>query len=337
MIKVGICGFGMMGRTHLDVYAKRDDVQVVAIADKDPKRLSGADQAAGNIEGQAKGAFSLADVKKYDDAEQLVADAQLDLVDVCLPTPLHLPVAAKALEAGRHVLVEKPLARTAADADKLVHVAAQAKGIAMPAMCMRFWPGWSWLKDRVDDQQYGKVLGLHFRRLSGFPSSGTFYSDGEASGGALLDLHVHDTDFAQYLFGMPKAVFSRGYSKITTEVDHLVTHYVYDDVPLVTADGGWSMANGFRFNMQYLVNFERATATFDLSRGNSPLEVFQDGEKRAVPLEAGMGYEHEIDYLLTCITQGKQPEVVTLADAARSVRIAEAERASIMTGQLVSI
>ena len=94
-----------------------------------------------------------------------------------------------------------------------------------------------------------------------------------ACGGAILDLHIHDTDFVQHCFGKPKAVFSRGYSRPTNAIDHVLTHYLYDDVPLVTAEGGWAMTPGFGFQMQYTVNFERATAVFDPGR-----EAVEQGE-----------------------------------------------------------
>ena len=74
---------------------------------------------------------------------------------------------------------------------------------------MRFWPGWSWLKTAIEDGRYGKVLAARFRRVSGPPgwSKGTYFKGAE-SGGALLDLHIHDTDFIQFLFGRPTSVFS---------------------------------------------------------------------------------------------------------------------------------
>lgn len=103
------------------------------------------------------------------------------------------------------------------------------------------------------------MLGAQFRRVSNHPG-GPFCSNGEACGGAILGLRIHDTDFVQYCFGEPRAVFSRGYAKDTSHIDHVVTQYLYDYIPLVVAEGGWSMQAGFGFSMQYTVNFEQATA-----------------------------------------------------------------------------
>ncbi len=126
-----------------------------------------------------------------------------------------------------------------------------------------------------------------------------------------LDLHIHDTDFVQFCFGMPKAVTSFGYSKITNQPDHVFTHYHYDDVPLVVAEGSWAMADGFSFNMQFTVNFEQATAVYDLQTPH-PLMLYQKGHPpQAVPVENTMGYDLEIDYFLKCIQSGKRSIVVT--------------------------
>lgn len=334
MMNVGVLGLGMMGLTHLDVYGKRSDVRVVAISDKMPDRLEGKTKAVGNVKGQAKGTFDYSSARKYLEGVDLIRDPDVQIVDICLPTPMHVEFALMALEAGKHVLLEKPMCRTAADAEKIVAAARRAKGMCMVAMCMRFWPGWTWLKQAVVEQTYGKVYAAHFRRVASHPG-GAFYSNGALSGGGILDLHVHDTDFVQYLFGMPESVSSVGYSKMTNEIDHVVTHYRYGDVPMVVAEGGWAMSPGFAFNMQYTVNFERATAVFDLA-GAKPLMLYEPGkDPQAVPVETTMGYDYEIGYFLDCIRTGQQPKTVTLEEAANSLKIIEAESQSAKTGKPV--
>lgn len=335
MIRVGVIGLGSMGLTHLGIYCKRNDIQVVAISDRSPERMDGASRASGNIEGLAQTSFDFATAKKYEDGLDLIKDRAVDLVDVCVPTPLHLELGKEVLKRGKHLLIEKPLARTSKDAYKLARIAEKAKGLAMPAQCMRFWPGWTWLKDAVANRTYGAVRAASFRRVSSHPG-GPIYASGELSGGAALDLHIHDTDFIQYCFGKPRAVASRGYSKLTTAVDHLVTHYHYDDIPLVMAEGGWCMSPGFGFRMQYTVNFEHATAEFDFA-APQPLRLVRDGHAQPVELPPGMGYEHEIGYFLDCIARGVRPEIVTLPSAALSVAIVEAEVKSVTTGKPVRI
>ncbi len=316
-------------------------VKVLAVADRDEDRLSGKSSAGGNIEGQAQGGFDYhnPDLRKYRDAAKLIADADIDVVDICLPTPLHLPIGLASLRAGKHTLIEKPLARTYAEAQQLAAAAEQAwtkhQVVSMCAMCMRFWPGWDWLKDAVVQQTYGPVRGAMFRRVAQFPG-GPFYSNGEASGGAILDLHIHDADFVRHLFGEPAGVHTAGYSKLTGEPDHVSTHYQFDpntpglaDDAIVSAEGGWAMADGFGFSMRYTVNFESATADFDLARGDAALQLHQEGQSTDIQLADGMGYDHEIAYFLDCVRQGKPAQRVTLEDAGGSVKLIEAERAAI--------
>lgn len=335
MINVGVIGIGSMGNCHLDIYAKRTDVKVLAISDIDPERLSGKSRATGNIEGQVKGAFDLSTVRRYDEGMKLIADPEIDLVDITTWTPLHVPFALAALRAGKHVLVEKPLSINSVNARKLAAAAKKSRKLIMCAQCMRFWPGWVWLKDRVADQAHGKVLSAHFRRLASHPG-GPFYGDGSRCGGAVLDLHIHDTDFIQFCFGVPKAVQSFGYSKNTSALDHILTRYDYGTRgPLITAEGTWALASGYGFTMHYTVNFEKATAVFDLS--NPGLHLFAGGKMTPVELPAGMGYDHEIDYFLKCIATGTRPKTVTLDSAAKSVAIVEAEVRSAKTRQRVSI
>ena len=334
-IKVGVVGLGMMGLTHLDAYAKLEGVEVVALADRDEDRLNGKTKAGGNIEGQAEGGFDYESVKKYTDAFELIADPDIDVVDICLPTPAHVPFGIMVLEAGKHLLTEKPLARTYDDAMKLVKAAETSDKIAMCAMCMRFWPGWTWLKEAIDDQRFGKLLSLSFRRVASHPQ-GPFYQDGDANGGAALDLHIHDADFVQFLFGLPKSVSSVGYSSKTSAVDHIATRYDVGIDALVRAEGSWAMADGFAFRMQYIANFDNATAEFD-SRAADALTLSQGGETKPVQLEAGMGYDHEIAYFLDCVRNNRQPKIVTMQDAANAVKLIEAEVQSVRSGAVVSL
>ncbi len=332
MIRIGVMGLGMMGVTHLDAYAKRNDCIVAAVSDKLPERLHGQQKAAGNVDGQAQGSFDLSMTRKYTEGMDLINDPDLDVIDICLPTHLHIDYALATLNSGKHLLIEKPLARTYADAKRLADAADKARGIAMTAMCLRFWPGWTHLKDAVANQTYGKCLAVHFRRMASHPGGG-FYSNGDLSGGAALDLHIHDTDFAHYLFGVPKSVYTAAYSVVTNQPDHLVTHYRYETGPMVTAEGSWCMSAGFPFKMQFTANFERASLIYDFP-GDNPLTLVENGKATPVPLEAGMGYDHEIGYFLNCVQSARRPERVTMQQAADTIRIVEAEVRSGRSGQI---
>lgn len=335
-LRVGVLGLGMMGNTHLDAYARREDVTVVAVADADPARLSGETKAGGNIEGQAQGEDHLAGVNRYAEAAELIANEELDIIDICLPTPLHLDYAKQALAAGRHVLLEKPVCRTTAQAEELIAAAEASDRIIMPAMCIRFWPGWDSLIQAVREQTYGPLHALSVQRLSPFPGGG-FYSNAEASGGALLDLHIHDTDFVYAALGMPQAVRSVGYARVTDGPDHVSTQFIYENGPaVVVAEGGWAFHEGYPFTMRYEANFAEASIRYDLA-AEHPLTVMQSGEVTHPEISSQMGYDLEIDYFLDCVQRGEKPTRVTLADSLQSLKINEAERASLATGETVTL
>jgi predicted dehydrogenase len=335
MIRVGIIGLGMMGRCHLAGWEKAEGAEVVAVADADPKRAAGDLSGGwGNIDAGTE-SIDMDRVTGTTDPHELIAMENVDLVDVCVPTPFHAELAIAALEAGKHVVCEKPMARTAEDAARITQAADASPGMFMTGMCIRFWPQYKWLKDAVDSGAYGRVLGATFGRMSSMPPG--WFSNAEMSGGAALDLHLHDTDFVQHLLGMPKAVSSCGYSKTTSGVDHIVTRYIYDDIPVVIAEGAWCLDGGYGFNMSYRVNFENATADFDFSRGDEALILSSGGDKQTITCEGSDGYEGELAYMADCITAGTPPTIVTAKQAAESIRIVEAEIESIKTGAPVSL
>jgi predicted dehydrogenase len=327
MLRIGIIGMGFMGRTHCEAYQKIPGVKVTAIADLDPRRAAGdLSGSAGNIQTGGLTQLPMNEIRGTQNFADLLDATDLDIIDVCTPTPLHVQMVTRALAAGKHVLSEKPLARSIADGQRIAEAAAAAKTFHMPAMCMRFWPQWAWLKEVVADGRYGKVLSATFRRVTS-PLTGWFL-DAKQCGGAILDLHIHDTDFVNYLFGPPPKVFSRGYKKVTGEVDHIVTNYLYDNVPLVVAEGSWALQTGFGFRMQYTVNFENATADFDLAR-DEPLHVIQNGQKTAIVCAPEAGYDLELRYFINCVQTNQRPTIVTAADGLVALKIIDAENRSV--------
>ena len=208
-VNIGVAGMGFMGATHIKAYLKIPGARIGAICDAHRLPIDGdLSSISGNIGDGKPLKLDMTQVKAYLNFDELLADPSIDLVDLCVPTPQHHPLSLAALRAGKHVICEKPLARTPEQCREIVVEAAKSKGFFMPAMVMRFWPEWAWLKDAITSGSYGKVLAARFRRVSAPPGwSKASYFKGNDSGGALLDLHIHDTDFIQFCFGRPKSVF----------------------------------------------------------------------------------------------------------------------------------
>ena len=332
-VNVAVAGLGFMGVTHLRVYQKIRNARIVAVCDNSRLPVNGVLRGVnGNIKTSA--AIRIGPrVKVYREFSELLADRDVELVDICTPTALHSAQAIAALEAGKHVLCEKPLARNFAEARKVLKAAEASEKFLMPAMCMRFWPGWSWLKKVVAGKTFGEVRAANFRRVTAKPAWG---QAGTHVGGALLDLHIHDTDFVNYLFGRPAAVFSTGATDAAGTVDHVVTQYFYRHGPAVHAEGSWLLPDGF--NMSFTLHCERASIDFDLSRGGGALRLQVAGKKpRTVKLKNADGYGEEIRCFVDCVARGERPTIVTPQDGATALEICAAEAKSVRTSKVVKL
>ena len=340
MINIGIVGLGFMAATHIRAYRQVERARVKALCNPSGRHLDGDfSNVTGNVGAADPVKLDMAGVKATRDFGDLLKDPEIHVIDICAPTKAHADLGVAALRAGKHVLCEKPLARSSKAAREIVRAAAGARGFFMPAMCLRFWPEWAWLKQRIDSHAYGKVLAARFRRVAEPPGWGknTFFNGAE-SGGALFDLHVHDTDFVQFCFGRPKAVFSTGYVKFTGAIDHVVTQYEVTSGAIVHAEGSWAMTSGFGFNMSYTVNFERATADYDIARGKEALRLCEQGQPaRVITCEDPDGYVGELRHFIDAVRLGKAPTVVTAQDALSSVEICEAEERSVLQRQIISL
>jgi len=342
MIRVGVIGLGFMGATHIAaINAAREAgfaCRLTAVCDRKESRRQGklwdvGGNAVSDTSAQ-KLAFDPGEVTGYERDEQLINDPNIDLVCICTRTDTHVELAARALRAGKHVLVEKPVSLHASEIRKLDAIARETGKICMPAMCMRFWPAWSWLKARIDDRQFGRCVSATFARLAAMPSWSGFFADGAKSGGALVDLHIHDADFVYWCFGKPDSVSSAGRVGSSGAVDHVTTIYRSGKPQAAThvvAEGGWDHHGGFAFRMRYVAIFEHATVDFDLTR-DPQLLLCRDGKSEPVNLEPLSGYDLQLRHLVDVIKSGKSETLATLTDAAAVADLLDAERESVLGG-----
>lgn len=340
MIHVGIIGTGFMAAAHIKAYLKIPGVRVSALCNPSGRNLDGDfSRVTGNLDTGDPLKLEPGSFKAYRSSEDFFADDSISVVDICTHTATHELLSIAALHARKHVLCEKPLARSGESARRIARVANASATFYMPAMCLRFWPEWAWLKGVIQSGVHGRVLSARFRRVAEPPGWGRqSFFNGAESGGALFDLHVHDTDFVQFCFGRPQAVFSTGYQKFSGAIDHVVTQYVVPGGAMVFAEGGWAMTPGFGFGMSYTVNFEHATADYDSTRGAEPLRLCVEGSPATVVKPEGVdGYVGELSYFLECVRKGVRPTIVTADDGASAVEICEAEERSIQSRQLVHL
>ncbi len=340
MQKIAIVGFGAMGQMHAKCYQLIPNAELVAIVDAHPEDAKKTQKKLG------------LKINTYPSLAELFANEAVDAVDICLPTDLHVPLGLEAVAAGKHVFCEKPFAQTPEVAKKLVEAARKKRVYLMVGHCIRFWPEYQYLEEMIKEKKFGKLLSLSLRRRSSRPmySKQNWLQNLKRSGGAVYDLHIHDTDYVQHLFGRPQAVTSVGTSD-DSGWSHVFTTYHYKNVA-VTAEGGWNYPPKFGFNMSYEALFEDAVLEFDYTRsptlrltaGNkAPREI---AVKEPTVTSAGAvtgnisslgGYLNELQYFVNCLEKKTAPKISTGVHGMEAVETIVAEVKSLETGKTVTL
>lgn len=331
-VGVGIIGLGFMGATHLRAYADTPGCKLVGVCDGDPSRLSGRAPASGNLESDGEAPlFDPSDVVTSSDPEPLLRDDRIDLLSICTPTDTHVDLAIRALDAGKHVLVEKPVAISSGEVERLLNHARPDGPRCVPAMCVRYWPGWDLLPGLIHSGAHGRVLSARFERLGAPPGWSRFYADTGRSGDALFDLHIHDVDMVHRCFGAPTRVRSYG------RPGHAITMYRFDDgPPMVQAEGGWLTDPAAPFRMRYRVEFEGALAEFDLDRSPA-MSLLVEGEDQSPTLPEATGWEAQARAVVEGVRTGSGAGLATLDEALQVTRTLESERESLAVGRDVDV
>ena len=324
-IRVGVIGFGLMGRTHAEAFHRDHRATLVAVADP---HLSEQPSSEGNLNAQEE--FVLPNnVAVHASATDLLARDDIDAVVVAAPTVFHADLAVAVLESGRHLLVEKPLALDSTEAVRVARAgAARPDLVAWPAMCMRFWPEWKHLRNGLRSGQWGAVQQARFERIGAIPSwGGDFFQDHTKSGGALLDLHIHDVDFVRSCFGAPDRLHAFGRRGASGGFDHVHAVFEFDGIPGgVHAEGAW-LEGDVPFMLRFMVVCARAVLRYDIS-ATPTLSVHPiDGtEPMDLPdFPEGSCYQHQAAAFLDAI-QGQEACDLTLEDGVQAIALVEAER-----------
>lgn len=326
MTTIALLGAGFMGDTHATALRKQSDrVRVKVVC----SRTTAKAEALAETLGAAAST----------DLDAVLADPEIDAVDICLPTPLHADVAERALEIGKHVLVEKPIALSLDDADRIARAARRSRRTLMVGLAIRFSAEYREVRRRVRAGDLGAPLALSAHRLSPPADWNTWMGDVERSGGTVVDLMVHDFDQAIELLGAPRAVLARAAGRGSSH-DHVVA-IVEHDGAVAQVEGSMAMPASYPFSAGIRVLCERGVVEHAFSAApaadggnlgattNSHLRVHTDGATEDVAVDGDDPWTAEIAHFLDCVEQGREPEDGTAAQARAALAVSLAAARSL--------
>jgi predicted dehydrogenase len=291
--------------------------------------------------------MDLTGVTGYRHFEELLADANIDLVDLCVPNDSHASMAIQALQAGKHVLVEKPIALSPSAGEQMVEAARTAGKLLMVGHVLPFFPEFAFALEAVRSERFGSLQAAHLYRVISKPEWSTGVADAARSGGPAVDLHIHDTHFIALACGTPRAVHSRGVVHEGAVV-HLTTQYVYDQPDLtVSCTSGALSQPGRPFAHGFELYLERATLAFEFANlaGEGhlamPLSVIlPDGSVERPSLGSGDpidSFANELGVAAEAVANGQEADQLSGALALQALKLCLAEIASVQTRTAIEI
>ena len=316
MLKVGLIGCGFMGAMHANCYKNIEGVELVALADL--RREKAEELATGT------------NAAIYSDGKDLIANADVDVIDVCLPTYLHCEYALLAMEKVKYVFVEKPVTLTVDEGRRLLEKQKSTGAMVQVGQVIRFWDEYVELKKIIDSGVLGKVVNANFRRISPRPTWGwnNWLLDTTLSGGAAQDLHIHDVDYVLSVFGEPNSFYSVR-SSGGEKNSYVNTVMNYGDFA-VSTEGTWDLPQSYPFTATFRVTFEKGVVE---NAGGNFLMYDENGahkieiEKKFAAQNAYKGgnisdlggYYNELLYFCDKASRGEKIELATLSDGVSSL------------------
>jgi predicted dehydrogenase len=328
VITVAVLGAGFMGSAHTANYKALDGrVRVKSVVSRSLDRAAKLAETLG--------------AEATTDLDAVLRDPEVDVVDVCLPTPAHREAAERALRAGKHVFLEKPIALTLDDADAIVRAAEKSGRLFMVGLVLRFWPEYAELQRRVASGDLGRVSAVSTQRLSPPADWADWLADRAQSGGTAVDLLVHDFDQMNWLLGTAISVFAR-----EPAPGHVHALVEYEDASGI-AEGSMRMPRSYPFSSSIRVDCDGGAAEYEFSatpaegggnigesQGAPGLRLYPtEGEPVTVPVESADPWGPEISYFVECVELGRDPEQGTGEQAREALRVSLAANRSLASGR----
>jgi predicted dehydrogenase len=319
-MKICVIGLGFMGSTHLKAYKSIPAAQLVAVADADRNRLTGdLSEIQGNIGGPGE-KYDFSQIATYSDYNDALRDPNVEAVDICLPTDMHASVALAALRAGKHTLVEKPLALDGATADQILDEARKSGRTLMCGQVLRFVGPYRMVADMIKAGELGQVRTALFRRRCAAPFWSKWLNDAQKSGGGVFDLLIHDVDYCLHAFGLPESVSAWGYEDMPAGIDWISAQFHYPKIGSVVVTGGWHHPKAYPFSMEFTVVTDGATLEFNSS--GKPLTMYTaKGDEQKLDQDDAEIFQAELEYFLDCAINNRRPDLCPPEESALAVKL----------------
>jgi UDP-N-acetylglucosamine 3-dehydrogenase len=311
-IKVGVIGCGSIANhRHLPEYARNEQVEIVAVCDIVEDRVN---EFAAQYEAKA-----------YTNFEELLADPNIDAVSVCTPNYLHAPISIAALNAGKHVLCEKPMATSREEAEKMIEAANRNGKKLMIAHNQRFVPSHQKARQLIENGEVGKIYSFRTAFGHGGPEGWSadgkdswFFKKDEAFIGAMGDLGVHKTDLMRFLLGeefVEVAAFIETSAKENTTVDDTAVCVLKTESGIIgTLAASWSYVS--KEDNSTIIYGEKAILRLEDDPNHSLVVQYKNGEVVKYELGAiqtndsgGQKNSKVINYFVESIVKDIDPPV----------------------------
>lgn len=300
MLKIGLVGVGGISGAHIPAWEEMEGAELVALCDIRPERME-------KFEGKKR---------LYTSFEEMLANEELDILDICLPTYLHADYAIMAMEKGINVITEKPISLKNEDVERVYSTAEKNNVKFMVAQVLRFWPEYELLKEIFETKKYGKLLSGTMTRLGCYPrwSWDGWMMDEKRSGLVPFDLHIHDLDFMVYAFGMPE--IAHQYRSKLPNQDFLSVTYDFGDFS-INSEASW-YATSYPFTAEFRFQFEDAVVANENGKmiiylkDDEKIDLSQEaeGDTGSINLPKSDAYANEINYFADCVRNNKSVEKV---------------------------
>jgi predicted dehydrogenase len=335
MINVAIVGGGFMGQTHAGAWsALPGRARVAVVSSRSRERASRV--------------AALCGAEATDDLYGPLTRADVDVVDICLPTPQHREAAERAFAAGKHVLLEKPIALTLEDADAIVAAAERAGKLLVVGLVLRFWPEYAELRQIVASGELGRPLAASALRLSPPPAWNDWMIDPARSGGVCVDLMVHDFDTLSAILGPPRRVFARALRSGPYAAPQHCMAIVEHEGGEALVEGGLMQPDSYPFSSNLRVLCERGVVEYPFSaapaadggniggvdQASNRLRVHPaDGPVRLVEVASADPWAGQTAAVAGWLERGQTPTEATGAQATLALRVALAANRSLASGR----